>query len=386
MYIAANGTGIELTRVSTPNKWGSIGNNAGKHRRDAGEQDAFNHSHQIYGCGAARHVRVQRHHASIFQLLDRPTTNDRKHDRIYNIACVFLLGACHFQFWDPGTKYSEHHAVHNRKHRPLRHTLSALRNSRNPLLRSQRDSSGSGKPDLSASQPRLEYVLDVSATNHIGATKVKRDLAAAGSYKLKSIAVLIIAICGIFLAINVLHFRYLPVHVVLYDSLLDAAVAAATVAVIFYFVFAERSGLTRYEAGLAIVTACLLCALYAVMVPTVIDRSLSIYILEKLNQRGGSIAQSAWPQIFKDEYLPEYKLVDIRLTEQLNSGTITIKDDCVSLTQRGHLIVLLSELYRNNVLPKHREIMGTYTDELTDPFRNSKVVVPFKCPEVSSTP
>jgi hypothetical protein len=59
----------------------------------------------------------------------------------------------------------------------------------------------------------------------------------------------------------------------------------------------------------------------AISVPTVIDRSLSFYILEKLQQRGGGIRYAAFEQVFTQEYLKEHRLVDVRLTEQLESGT-----------------------------------------------------------------
>ncbi|WP_216074005.1 hypothetical protein, partial [Acinetobacter baumannii] len=60
---------------------------------------------------------------------------------------------------------------------------------------------------------------------------------------------------------------------------------------------------------------------FAISVPTVIDRSLSFYILEKLQQRGGGIREDAFRQVFTEEYVREHHLVEVRLTEQLQSGT-----------------------------------------------------------------
>src|SRR5262249_28418811 len=106
-----------------------------------------------------------------------------------------------------------------------------------------------------------------------------------------------------------------------------------------------------------------------------------IYILEKLDQRGGRIAQSAFDHILKEEFFPEHRLVDIRLTEQINSGTIAIINGCVMLTPRGRTIVAFSRFYRTKFLPKKREIMGKLSDDLTDPFRNARTPVPFECAE-----
>jgi hypothetical protein len=43
--------------------------------------------------------------------------------------------------------------------------------------------------------------------------------------------------------------------------------------------------------------------IYAISMPTVIDRSLFFYILEKLHQRGGGIMLSSFDDIIKNEYI-----------------------------------------------------------------------------------
>jgi hypothetical protein len=187
----------------------------------------------------------------------------------------------------------------------------------------------------------------------------------------------------VFLAINTVHFLYFPVAVVLYDSVFDAGLAAALFA-LFFLLFGRRWRVfTGLEACLIGVIGGLLSFNYAITVPAVIDRSLSIYILEKLAQRGGAIKLDAFPEIFVKEYMVEHRLVDIRLTEQLQSGTIHIEDGCVRLTPRGERISAVTRLYRTHLLPKRRMIMGVYTDDLTDPFRNS-IVADYACPDAPS--
>ena len=117
----------------------------------------------------------------------------------------------------------------------------------------------------------------------------------------------------------------------------------------------------------------------AISVPTVIDRSLSFYILEKLEQRGGGIRLDRFDEVFTREYLKEHRLVDVRLTEQVESGTVTISDGCVRLTPKGSAIASFSRAYRRNFLPRHRLLMGTYTDDLTDPFRKSTEAPDYLC-------
>jgi len=58
---------------------------------------------------------------------------------------------------------------------------------------------------------------------------------------------------------------------------------------------------------------------------------------------------------------------------------IAIKDGCVRLTERGKKIIKFSLFFRKNFLPKRRLIMGNYTDELTNPFRNSNKEFDYGC-------
>jgi hypothetical protein len=106
---------------------------------------------------------------------------------------------------------------------------------------------------------------------------------------------------------------------------------------------------------------------------------LSFYLLEKLQQRGGGIQQNRFAEIFTGEYMREHRLVDIRLTEQLQSGTIEIVDGCVLLTSKGAKLASFGRFFRTYLLPKKRLLMGQYTDQLTDPFRASESAVDYTC-------
>lgn len=197
--------------------------------------------------------------------------------------------------------------------------------------------------------------------------------------KLTGVGVLVGLLVLLVAVINTVHFQLFPVNVVLYDTLKDVLLAAGIAATIYYLVLQHRLDLSGTEAALSLVVGLLIGAFYAISVPTVIDRSLSIYILEKLEQRGGGIRRDAFERVFKDEYVPEHKLVDVRLTEQLNSGTIRIENGCVILTDRGRRIALFTRYYRTHMLPRQREVMGQYTDAITDPFRNSISDVAYRC-------
>ena len=180
------------------------------------------------------------------------------------------------------------------------------------------------------------------------------------------------------LATNVIHMRYFDVDVVFYASLLDAGIAVLLAAALLWSlrVFGMFSSFEKLQ----LVLIWLLAGYaFAISVPTVIDRSLSFYILEKLQQRGGGIREDAFGRVFTQEYMKEHRLVDIRLTEQVQSGTVVIRDGCVKLTAKGAALADFSRFYRRNLLPKKRLILNGYTDALTDPFLHSDSNVDYTC-------
>lgn len=181
----------------------------------------------------------------------------------------------------------------------------------------------------------------------------------------------------VLLAVYVVHMRYFAVDVVFYAAIGDAFIALVITGLLLLLpCFRTLSGLEKT----------LLCVIwllggysFAISVPTVLDRSLSFYILEKLEQRGGGIRQDAFQDVFTKEYMVEHRLVDVRLTEQESSGTVQIINGCVRLTAKGERIATLSRFYRQNLLPKRRLLLGTYSDDLTDPFRHSLQDVDYRC-------
>jgi hypothetical protein len=175
-----------------------------------------------------------------------------------------------------------------------------------------------------------------------------------------------------------LHVKFFRVDVVFYAAIADGLIAAALMGLAL-FVLKFYKPLTGLERSQLIVIWALMGYAFAISVPTVIDRSLSFYILEKLQQRGGAIQADAFEYVFTKEYVKEHRLVDVRLTEQLASGTIVIENGCAVLTDKGQILVKISRYFRMNWLPKERLLMGEYTDDLTDPFRSSDLNPDYLC-------
>jgi hypothetical protein len=180
------------------------------------------------------------------------------------------------------------------------------------------------------------------------------------------------------LVVYVVHVRYVPVNVVFYSAILDDVLATGLTLLLLAALGWLRS-FSRFEIAQMVCIWLLLGYSFAISVPTVIDRSLSFYILEKLQQRGGGIRLDAFDQVFTQEYVKEHRLMDVRLTEQQQSGTIVIRNGCVLLTDWGQTIATTSRYFRNHFLPKQRLLMGEYSDDLTDPFRNSVKRSDYQC-------
>jgi hypothetical protein len=173
-----------------------------------------------------------------------------------------------------------------------------------------------------------------------------------------------------------LYVNYLYVDVLLYDSVKLVVIVATLMFVITGKKFFFQSW---YDKFLQWTISLLLGYVLAITFPTIIDRSLSFYFLEKLQQRGGGIQLSAFEDIFTQEYAKEHRLVDIRLTEQIQSGTLTIENDCVLLTPKGNQTATFALWFRQHLLPKKRLLNDEYTDALVDPFVDSSPLFDYRC-------
>jgi hypothetical protein len=183
---------------------------------------------------------------------------------------------------------------------------------------------------------------------------------------------------SLLLIVYIFHVRFIPVNVVFYGAMFDALLATI-LTIVFCKLLRWFGSFSKFEITQMACIWILVGYAFAISVPTVIDRSLSFYILEKLQQRGGGIKLSAFEQIFTQEYVNEHRLLDVRITEQQQSGTIMIRDGCVLLTDRGQVIATVGRYFRNHFLPKQRLLMGEYSDDLTDPFRRSVARDDYRC-------
>jgi hypothetical protein len=182
----------------------------------------------------------------------------------------------------------------------------------------------------------------------------------------------------IFLCVWVVCANYFKVDVVFYS-----AIWVAVISLIFHLVIVSMLPMfvsfSFFERMQHLTSCALLGFILAISIPTVIDRSLSFYILEKLQQRGGSIQLAKFDYIFTVEYMREHRLVDVRLTEQEKSGTLVVNEGCVILTEKGDKVASFGRFFRQYFLPKRRLLLGEYTDQLIDPFSRSDAQPDYLC-------
>jgi len=187
--------------------------------------------------------------------------------------------------------------------------------------------------------------------------------------KLARYALASLCFLALLVAVYFVHMRWLPVTVVLYAALADVALCVLLAALALWRLRAFAL-FNAFEKLMLLLSWALVGYSLAISVPTVIDRSLSFYILEKIQQRGGGLREDRLESVFTREYVHEHHLMEVRLTEQIASGTVEVVDGCVRLTARGERAATFSRFFRRNFLPRERLLLGKATDALVDPFRN----------------
>ena len=174
------------------------------------------------------------------------------------------------------------------------------------------------------------------------------------------------------------YINFVKVNVVLFASIFCSLIALALLT-LFLIILKKFQIFSLFEKILIISICGLIGYSLALSLPTVIDRSLSFYILEKLNQRGGGIHLDKMNLVFTKEYILEHKLIDVRITEQLETKTVKIENNCLKLTTKGQKLVKFSRFFRKYFLPKKRLIRNKYSNDLIDPFKNGDFQFDYKC-------
>ena len=190
---------------------------------------------------------------------------------------------------------------------------------------------------------------------------------------------LIVLIFSTFLSVTYfVHINYFYVDVIFYSALFDVLISIILTYIVC-FNFLRFFSLTKFELFQSSLICCLIGYCVAITGPALVDRSLSFYILEKIRQHDGSVRVDKLEDIFIYDYVDEYSLVSVRMTEQTESGTLVIRDGCLHLTNLGYIMTSASMFIRKNLLAKNRLLGEEYTDKLTDPLKDSIIKEEYKC-------
>ena len=116
-----------------------------------------------------------------------------------------------------------------------------------------------------------------------------------------------------------------------------------------YVILLNKKTISYFNLFVSALTASLISLMYGIVLPIMVDRSLTVdMFLQMYNSKNNSI------KIDKLKELVLENGMNIRLSEQLNSGLIVIKNDEVQLTNKGLRIAKL--FYFNNRILKIRSL------------------------------
>ena len=157
----------------------------------------------------------------------------------------------------------------------------------------------------------------------------------------------------IFFIINFLHFLFFEVSVVLYALIFDIFISSLLFTLITF-----KNHKTYYKSSVTYIFFILftinLLITYSILVPTAIDRSLSIYMLEKIDESNGPLDIQKFETQISETYFYEMDVFEIRINEQKETGSIKIENNEITLTKKGEILLSFFNFVKCHFLPKKR--------------------------------
>lgn len=144
-----------------------------------------------------------------------------------------------------------------------------------------------------------------------------------------------------FIILHILHFRIFLPEIILKAAILDSIIAPLIPSIAAVYLI--RNYYFIIFSSYLIITLCAI--LYSVLIPTMVDRSISVYMLIYLEEAQNN-------EINFDELrkkLQSNSILNQRFNEHNLEGTIEFKDDNVKLTKKGSMVAKIF-LYNQKVL------------------------------------
>ena len=152
-------------------------------------------------------------------------------------------------------------------------------------------------------------------------------------------AALEIAVLG--LAISLVYVAYIQSFGgsrLFYDGLVAILVGIAGVLTACLLIGHARARLVQPRFYSSLAAACLAVYAFHITIPTIIDRSISLFILSRVDDRAGTTLEEM-QATFLDGYVSDYDAVCRRVDEQLASGNIELRGERYVLTPNGSRIL-----------------------------------------------
>ena len=173
---------------------------------------------------------------------------------------------------------------------------------------------------------------------------------------IKKYLIVTLSYLGLFFTINAIHFYFFNVNVILYTLLFDLIISLLVVviglAVINKNFYLNKNLLLTI---LFLIATSQTLVIYAFVVPTAIERSLSVYLLERLESNKGTLSISDFNIIAKNEYFNDMNAVETRINEQIATGSIEVIDDKVIITDKGKSMLRIFSFVKSYLLPDRKD-------------------------------
>lgn len=146
----------------------------------------------------------------------------------------------------------------------------------------------------------------------------------------------------------------LAIFIVLHRSMLFAETAilfyrGLALSIVAALVLAAGIGfVARSRINLAAALGCVITSLslnlcFLVLIPVTVDRSISVFLLTRIENDNGKITEPELEKNFREQYLGRMRQIDRRIGEQSASGNITIdKDGKIRMTPQGRAFLRFS--------------------------------------------
>ena len=143
----------------------------------------------------------------------------------------------------------------------------------------------------------------------------------------------------IFLIIHIFKRNYYPGEIIFYEGL--QIIIFLSVTYILILIFLKKLNKVNFASKntspyiFSLISYFFICYSYLVTVPTMVDRSLSLYIIKAVSINENGLHKKDLLKSIQNDFFINQGQYNKRIEEQMISGNIHIKNDILSITKKG---------------------------------------------------